>query len=91
VQGDDEILVGEAELSSLTDAYHARLARALEVIPSQFHEKFRFEYDGNFFQHRIKHFLESPAERNPLLDPGENSLVCLHGITRSMVSSAHLS
>ncbi len=74
MQGDDELLVDEAELASLADAYHAWLARALEILPSQFHEKFRFEYEGNFFQHRIKHFLESPGEHNPLFKPDENPL-----------------
>jgi hypothetical protein len=74
VQGETEIAVGEPELASLADDYHAWLARALEVLPAQFHEPFRFEYDGSFFQHRIKHFLQSPGERNPLIDPSENPL-----------------
>jgi hypothetical protein len=74
VQGDGDLLVDEAELASLADSYHAWLARALEILPSQFHEKFRFEYEGNIFQHRIKHFLESPGERNPLFNPDENPL-----------------
>jgi len=74
VQGDEDLLVDEAELASLADGYHAWLARALEILPSQFHEKFRFEYEGNFFQHRIKQFLESPGERNPLFNPDENPL-----------------
>jgi hypothetical protein len=74
VQGDDDILVDEEELASLADDYHAWLARALEVLPSQFHEAFRFEYEGSFFQHRIKHFLQSPGERNPFFNPDENPL-----------------
>jgi hypothetical protein len=72
VQGDDQIEVGEPELASLADDYHAWLARALEVLPSSFHEAFRAEYAGSFFQHRIKHFLESPGERNPLFDADQN-------------------
>jgi hypothetical protein len=34
VQGEQQIEVGEAELASLADDYHAWLARALEVLPA---------------------------------------------------------
>jgi hypothetical protein len=65
-------MVDEAEVAVLADDYHAWLARALEVLPSSFHEAFRAEYTGSFFQHRIRHFLESPGEQNPLFDADQN-------------------
>jgi hypothetical protein len=74
IQGPDELLASESELASLADSYQAWFAQALEVLPSQFHEAFRFEYSGDLFRQRIKHFLQSPGERNPLFNPDENPL-----------------
>jgi len=74
VQGAEELLADETELASLADDYQAWLARALEILPTQFHEAFRFEYAGDLFRHRIKHFLQSPGERSPLYKPDENPL-----------------
>jgi hypothetical protein len=72
VQGAEELLADETELASLADDYQAWLARALEILPTQFHEAFRFEYAGDLFRHRIKHFLQSPGERSPLYKADEN-------------------
>jgi hypothetical protein len=72
VQGEDRLLASEDELDALISAYHAWFARALEVLPPEYHERFRFEFEGNLFQHRIKHFFESPGEPNPLYDPNNN-------------------
>jgi hypothetical protein len=70
VQGAEELLAGEEELGALADDYQAWLARALEILPSEFHEAFRFEYAGDW-AHRIKHFLCNRAHdrRGPCLNP----------------------
>lgn len=72
IQGTDELLVGEPELASLADDYLAWLAKAIELLPTEFRDKFRFEYSGDTFRHRIKHFLQSPGERNPFYNADEN-------------------
>jgi hypothetical protein len=74
VQGDTRLLASEDELDALISSYHGWFARALEILPDEYHERFRFEFEGNFFQHRIKHFFESPGEPNPIYDPNENPL-----------------
>ncbi len=74
IQADSELGLTEAEIDDLVGAYHSWLARALEALPEDYRDAFRFEYEGNFFQHRIKSFFESPGEPNPLYDPANNPL-----------------
>lgn len=59
VQGDD---VADAELAlrELEAAYGRWYAEALTAMPSDLIEAFKAERDGNFFQVKIKRFLEEP-------------------------------
>lgn len=69
VQGDQELLVGRQEISSLIADYQTFYARALQVLPPEFHEQFRDLYEGGVFIKRIKSFLESPDSVQQLFDP----------------------
>jgi REase_DpnII-MboI len=62
VQGDFELQSSEEEIDRLVSDYHEWLARGVQLLPEEFREPFRFEYEGNFFQNRIKRFLEAPGE-----------------------------
>jgi hypothetical protein len=74
IQGDDRVLADEQELTAFVDVYLRWYARALELLPSEFQQAFRFEYTGDLFRHRIKHFLESPGEESPFFNATENPL-----------------
>lgn len=66
IQGQRELLVPETEIEALVQDYHEWLALALSILPEQFQEGFRAEYEGNWFQSRIKQFFEAPGEPNIL-------------------------
>jgi hypothetical protein len=87
VQGAEELLADETELASLADDYQAWLARALEILPTQFHEAFRFEYAGDLFRHRIKHFLQSPASAARFTKQTRTPSTFLPGVIRLRASS----
>lgn len=74
VQRAGKLGLTEDEIDDLVSAYHAWFARTLDVLPEDYREAFRFEYEGNFFQHRIKSFFESPGEPSPIHDPDNNPL-----------------
>ncbi|MEV4674280.1 hypothetical protein AB0K34_21765 [Actinomadura sp. NPDC049382] len=58
---------GNAEaLAQLELKYLPWHARCLTFLPDDLLDKFRFEYEGNFAQWRIKHFLQKALERNSL-------------------------
>jgi hypothetical protein len=69
VQGDRKLLVGRQEISGLIADYQSFYAKALQVLPPEFHEQFRDLYEGGFFIKRIKSFLESPDSVHQTLDP----------------------
>jgi hypothetical protein len=64
VQGDFELQSSDKEIDDLVSDYHAWLARGVQLLPEEFRERFRFEYEGSFLQSRIKHFLEAPGQPN---------------------------
>jgi hypothetical protein len=66
VQGDAELRASEEEISELVSDYHEWLARAVHLLPQDFRERFRFEYEGAVFQNRIKHFFGAPGQPNAL-------------------------
>jgi REase_DpnII-MboI len=66
VQGEFELQSSEEEIDRLVTDYHRWLARGIELLPEEFREPFRFEYEGNFFQSRIKQFFEAPGEPNAM-------------------------
>jgi hypothetical protein len=62
VQGERELVASEDEISALVERYHAWLGRALNVLPPEYEERFRAEYNGSWHSHKIKHFFEAPGE-----------------------------
>jgi REase_DpnII-MboI len=49
-------------INQLDRRYRTWYAAALTVLPEDLREKFRFEYEGDLFRNRIKHFLKGPRE-----------------------------
>jgi hypothetical protein len=68
IQGEFELQSSEEEIERLVTDYHAWLARGVQLLPEEFRERFRSEYEGNFFQSRIKQFFEGPGEPNSMYD-----------------------
>jgi REase_DpnII-MboI len=62
VQGETELTASPHELAELVARYQDWLGRALSLLPDEYHERFRNEYDGSWISHKIKHFLLNPAE-----------------------------
>jgi REase_DpnII-MboI len=65
IQGHDET-TALANATQLTKSYLSWYASALALLPEDLKERFRFEYQGNFIQYRIKHFLNDPFEQSML-------------------------
>ena len=62
VQGDREVEASSGEIDRLIGQYQGWLARALNALPEEYHERFRDEYAGGVFTSKIKTFLEQPTE-----------------------------
>lgn len=62
VQGETELQSSEEEIDNLVSRYHEWLAGGVQLLPEEFRERFRFEYEGNVFQSRIKQFFEAPGQ-----------------------------
>ena len=61
IQGCDE-RAALANSAQLTKSYLEWCSSALALLPEDLKERFRFEYEGNFLQNRIKHFLNASLE-----------------------------
>src|SRR5689334_5064306 len=64
VQGEFELRASEEEIDLLVSDYHEWFGRGIQLLPEELKERFRFEYEGNFFQNRIKHFFEAPGAKS---------------------------
>jgi hypothetical protein len=62
IQGERELLVSEEEIEALVERYHDWLGRALAVVPTEFGDRLRGEYNGGVFSSKIKDFLRAPGE-----------------------------
>jgi REase_DpnII-MboI len=61
VQGEHELLATPEGIEALISAYQDWYARALGVLPQEFHEKFVDLFEGGLVVKRIKSFLEGPG------------------------------
>ncbi|GAA4603629.1 hypothetical protein GCM10023195_12130 [Actinoallomurus liliacearum] len=68
IQGEQRLELSDAEIDSLISDYQSWYARALDVLPAEFEERFRGEYEGGFFSPKIKSFLQAPGDINPLFN-----------------------
>lgn len=62
MQGERELLASEDEIEALVERYHDWLGRALAVVPTEFGDRLRGEYNGGVFSSKIKEFLRAPGE-----------------------------
>lgn len=61
IQIDDEASALKTAVQ-LDRSYREWFASALTLLPDDLKERFRFEYEGDVFRNRIKHFLGQPRE-----------------------------
>lgn len=73
IQGEQELLVGDEDIERLISDYDEWYARALIVLPAEFHEKFVDLYEGGMVIKRIKHFLQTPGSVSTLWAPDQES------------------
>lgn len=73
VQGERSLLVDQAHIEQLVHDYQEWYARALTILPPEFHEKFQDLYEGGFVIKRIRAFLEGPNRVSPVFDPDQES------------------
>lgn len=64
VQGDFELQSSDDEIDALIGDYNEWFARACQILPDEHRERFRFEYEGNFLQNRVKDFFQAPGAPN---------------------------
>lgn len=74
IQGTDELLATSQEIAELEDAYTAWFARALDLLPTEYEERFRSAYEGSWYSSKIKAFLQGPGDPSPMYNP-ENPLL----------------
>ncbi|HEY0317667.1 MAG TPA: hypothetical protein VGC49_05175 [Solirubrobacterales bacterium] len=75
IQGETEVLVDKAAIDALVGTYHDWYARAVDLLPNDLGERFRSEFEGNWYSQKIKDFLSGPDlpskiqldEPNPLV------------------------
>lgn len=67
-------------IDRLRSEYHDWYAQALDLLPDEFQERFRDEYEGGIFTAKIKKFLEAPGAvsslhtpENPIFDYWQHS------------------
>jgi hypothetical protein len=70
IQGDREVLARKEEIDAFVNSYHAWYARSLELLPEDLEERFRGEFEGNWYSQSIKDFLIGP-DRPSVIQPDE--------------------
>jgi hypothetical protein len=66
VQGEFELQSSDDEIHALVSDYQEWLARGIQLLPEDLRDRFRFEFEGNIFQKRIKQFFEAPGEKSTI-------------------------
>ncbi|HLB21703.1 MAG TPA: hypothetical protein VK605_06305 [Solirubrobacteraceae bacterium] len=69
VQGDQELVATAKDVEALIAAYQEWYARALGVLPQEFHEKFIDLFEGGLVIKRVKSFLEGPGRVSSMFNP----------------------
>ena len=59
-----KLLATDDEIDAFVQRYHDWFARALAVVPDEFRERLRGEFNGGVFSQKIKDFLQAPGEEN---------------------------
>jgi hypothetical protein len=83
VQHDDGTHESSQFIHELVTDYNEWFARALDGLPDEFEERFRHEFKGQFWDTKIKDFLDSPTKPNAFFDPdAESAYRSLAGVVR---------
>jgi hypothetical protein len=73
IQRTDDDHVGAADAQALTRAYQTWFGRAVFLLPEDLATVFHFEFEGNFFQARIKLFLQDCRRRSVLYEASDDA------------------
>lgn len=72
IQGERELLASEDDIDAFVADYQTWFARAVNVVPEEFRDRLRSEFDGSWHSNKIKKFLEAPGETSILGRSGED-------------------
>ena len=73
VQGERTLGMPDDEINDLVSDYQQWFAQALAVLPSEYEERFRGEYNGGLISPKIKKFFEAPGMKNLLFNEEEGT------------------
>jgi hypothetical protein len=62
IQGDRELMVNAGEIDEVVSDYQEWFARAVNVLPTEYEDRFRHEYEGSWHSHKIRSFFASPGD-----------------------------
>ncbi len=62
IQQGEKIGLDEVEIKSLVEKYSSWYSRSLSILPLDLQQKFRSDYEGTFWNPKIKKFLEAATE-----------------------------
>lgn len=62
IQGERQLLVPEEEVEAFVERYQTWFGRVVNVVPEEFRDRLRAEFNGSWHSHKIKKFLEAPGE-----------------------------
>ncbi len=62
----DDLPAGRSNLKALEKSYMDWFSRAIPHLPEDLRKSFEFEFEGGFFQSRIKQFIQNAHRLNPL-------------------------
>jgi hypothetical protein len=73
VQTEQDDDAAAEQLRQLEGDYLAWHTEAMSLLPEDLRQPFAFEYEGTFFQSRIRHFIQSGREENVLWTTGDEA------------------
>lgn len=76
IQDGEKVGLPPTEIKKLSDEYQSWFGKCLAVLPEDLRAKFRSEYEGSFWNTKIKKFFEAATEPSPFR-PSEESAKAL--------------
>src|SRR6266704_1032063 len=71
IQNGEQIGLSDREIKALASDYHEWFGKCLSILPDDLKNKFRAEYEGSFWNAKIKKFFESATEPSPFRSTDE--------------------
>jgi hypothetical protein len=73
IQDGETVRLSKEAIDKLSHEYQLWLGKCLSVLPDDLKDKFRAEYEGTFWNAKIKKFFEAATEPSPFRPTDEKS------------------